>query len=158
MKLETRADYRIRRHKRLRQKISGTAERPRMSVYISNKHIEVQFVDDDSGKTIASATTRGKGDINLNVATATDLGVKAAEGAKAKGVSYVVIDRGGYKYHGRVRALVEAVLTNGLKVNDEPFVPYVPKVKAAKEEAAPAKAAKGEKADKSAKPAKKESK
>jgi len=121
MKLETRADYRIRRHKRIRQKISGTAERPRMSIYISNKHIEVQFVNDDNGATVASATTRGKEDINLNIATATALGAKAAEAAKAKGVSLVVIDRGGYKYHGRVKALVEAALAAGLKVNnDEP--------------------------------------
>ena len=143
---------------RLRQKISGTAERPRMSLYISNKHIEVQFVDDDAGKTIASATTRGKGDINLNIATATALGKEAAEIAVGKGMSYIVVDRGGFKYHGRVKALVEAALMNGLKVNDEPFVPAPPKVKAAKEEAAPAKPAKGEKADKSAKPAKKETK
>ena len=120
MKLETRSDYRIRRHRRLRQKIQGTAERPRMCVYISNKHIEVQFVNDDTGQTLASATTRGKTDVNLNVATATALGSKAAEAAKAKDITLVVVDRGGYKYHGRVKALVEAALAAGLKVNDEP--------------------------------------
>ena len=90
-----------------------------MSIYISNKHIEVQFVNDDTGATLASATTRGKEDVNLNVATATALGAKAAEAAKAKGVSLVVVDRGGYKYHGRVKALVEAALAAGLKVNNE---------------------------------------
>ena len=119
MKLETRSDYRVRRHMRIRQKIAGTAERPRMSIYVSNKHIEVQFVNDDTGATIASATTRGKEPVKLNIATATALGAKAAETAKTKGVSMIVIDRGGYKYHGRVKALVEAALAAGLKVNND---------------------------------------
>ena len=90
-----------------------------MSIYVSNKHIEVQFVNDDTGATIASATTRGKEPVKLNIATATALGAKAAETAKTKGVSMIVIDRGGYKYHGRVKALVEAALAAGLKVNND---------------------------------------
>ena len=119
MKLETRSDYRDRRHKRLRQKISGTAARPRFSVYVSNRHMEVQLVDDDAGVTLASATTRGKADVNLNIATAKTIGEKVAEAAKAKGISLVVIDRGGYKYHGRVKTVVEAALAAGLKVNED---------------------------------------
>jgi large subunit ribosomal protein L18 len=150
MNLETRSDYRIRRHKRLRRKISGTAARPRMSIYISNKHIEVQFVNDDTGATVASATTRGKEPVKLNIATAAALGVKAAANATAKGISLIVVDRGGYKYHGRVRALVEAVLTNGLKVNDEPYVVPVKEIKKKAEPAKPAAEAKSAKKEKPA--------
>ncbi len=118
MKLENRKDYRIRRHLRLRQKVQGTAVRPRMAVYISNAHINVQFIDDDAGSTLASATTMGM-DAKLNVATAKVLGEKAAEAAKAKGISLVVIDRGGFRYHGRVKQVVEAALAAGLKVREE---------------------------------------
>lgn len=118
MKLENRKDYRIRRHKRLRQKVQGTAARPRLAVFISNAHINVQFIDDDAGSTLASATTMGM-DAKLNVATAKVLGEKAAEAAKAKGISLVVIDRGGFRYHGRVKQVVEAALAAGLKVREE---------------------------------------
>ena len=118
MKLENRKDYRIRRHKRIRQKVHGTAARPRMSICVTNSHMYVQFVDDDAGATLASASTVGMG-ANLNVATAKELGGKAAEAAKAKGISIVVIDRGGFRYHGRVKQLVEAALEAGLKVRKE---------------------------------------
>ena len=118
MKLETRKDYRIRRHMRLRQKVQGTAARPRMSIAVTNAHMYVQFIDDDAGTTLASVTTLGL-DAKLNIATAKILGEKAAEAAKAKGISLVVIDRGGFRYHGRVKQVVEAALASGLKVREE---------------------------------------
>lgn len=118
MKLENRKDYRVRRHMRLRQKVQGTATRPRMAVFISNSHMYVQFVDDDTSTTLASVSTLGM-DANANIATAKTLGEKAAEAAKAKGISLVVIDRGGFLYHGRVKQIVEAALAAGLKVREE---------------------------------------
>ena len=118
MKLENRKDYRARRHMRLRQKVKGTAARPRLAVFISNCHMYVQFVDDDSGATLASASTLGTG-AKVNLATAKSLGEKAAEAAKAKGISLVVIDRGGFKFHGRVKQIVDAALAAGLKVREE---------------------------------------
>jgi len=118
MKLKNRKDYRIRRHKRLRQKVKGTASRPRLAVFVSNAHIQVQFVDDDAGCTLASASTLGLG-AKLNVETAKILGEKVAEAAKAKGISLVVIDRGGFRYHGRVKQVVESALGAGLKVRQE---------------------------------------
>ena len=118
MKLENRKNFRIRRHKRLRQKVQGTAARPRMAVFVSNAHINVQFIDDDAGRTLASATSMGM-DAKLNVATAKVLGEKAAEAAKAKGILLVVVDRGGFRYHGRVKEVVEAALAAGLKIREE---------------------------------------
>lgn len=118
MKLVNRKDYRVRRHMRLRQKVQGTASRPRMAVFISNSHMYVQFVDDDANRTLASVSTLGM-DANANIATAKTLGEKAAETAKAKGISLVVIDRGGFLYHGRVKQIVEAALAAGLKVREE---------------------------------------
>ena len=118
MKLENRKDYRIRRHRRLRQKVQGTAARPRMSIAVTNAHMYVQFIDDDAGTTLASVTTLGL-DAKLNIATAKVLGEKAAEAAKAQGISLVVIDRGGFRYHGRVKQVVEAALASGLKVREE---------------------------------------
>ena len=118
MKLENRKNFRIRRHQRLRQKVQGTAARPRMAVFISNQHINVQFIDDDAGSTLASTTSMGM-DAKLNVATAKVVGEKAAEAAKAKGISLVVVDRGGFRYHGRVKEVVEAALAAGLKLREE---------------------------------------
>ena len=118
MKLENRKNFRIRRHQRLRQKVQGTAARPRMAVFISNAHINVQFIDDDAGSTLASTTSMGM-DAKLNVATAKVVGEKAAEAAKAKGISLVVVDRGGFRYHGRVKEVVEAALAAGLKLREE---------------------------------------
>ena len=107
MKLENRKDYRARRHMRLRQKVKGTAARPRLAVFISNSHMYVQFVDDDAGSTLASASTLGAG-ATVNLAA-----------AKAKGISLVVVDRGGFKFHGRVKQIVDAALAAGLKVREE---------------------------------------
>ena len=111
-------EYRVRRHRRLRNKISGTAARPRMAVCVSNANLYVQFVDDEAGKTLASASSLPL-KAKLNVETAAKVGAAAAEAAKAAGITLVVVDRGGFRYHGRVKACVEAALQGGLKLNDK---------------------------------------
>lgn len=116
--MKNRIEQRRLRHRRLRQKVKGTAARPRMSLNFSNKNINVQFIDDEKAVTIAAVTTVGT-DAKLNVATAMDLGKKAAEAAQAKGISAVVVDRGGFAFHGRVKALVDAAVEAGLKITDK---------------------------------------
>ena len=106
-------------HERIRKKMQGTAERPRLNVYRSLNHIYVQVIDDLHGKTLVSASTaEGKKEDRRtggNVAAAKAIGKMIAERAKAKGVSQVVFDRGGYIYHGRVKALADAAREAGLK-------------------------------------------
>src|SRR5205814_8622755 len=101
---------RLRRHRRVRKQVSGTAERPRLAVFRSNKHISAQVIDDVSGRTLASAGTV-EGDLRSgttgNKGAATTVGRLLAERAKAAGVSRVVFDRGGFQYHGRVAALAD---------------------------------------------------
>jgi len=114
---QTRVEARYRRHLRLRQKVRGTAQRPRMSVCVTGKHIYVQFIDDVKGVTLAAASTVApelKG-AKANVAGAKKVGQLAAQKAKAKNVTAVVLDRGGMKYHGRVKALADAAREAGLK-------------------------------------------
>ena len=106
---------RQKRHLRLRQRIIGTAARPRMSICVTNKNIFVQFIDDDAGKTLAQANTLK--DEKPNLETAKALGAKAAEAAKAAGISLVVVDRGGNKYTGRIAAVVEAVVAGGVAIS-----------------------------------------
>lgn len=113
MKLRTRKDYRQTRHARVRRGVRGTAERPRMAIMISNKHIYVQFIDDDRGVTLASASTAGASS-RVNVATAKLVGEKAGKAAQAKGITTAVVDRGGFKFHGRLKALVDAVNGAGI--------------------------------------------
>ena len=110
-----RKEQRQKRHMRLRQKIVGTAERPRMSICVTNKNMYVQFIDDDAGKTLAQANTLKDEKANVEVAKA--LGAKAAEAAKAAGISLVVVDRGGFKYTGRIAAIVSAAVEAGLAVS-----------------------------------------
>ncbi len=113
----TRVEARQRRHLRLRQKIRGTAERPRLSVCFTGKHIYVQFIDDVAGRTLAAVSTNageGKG-TKANVEGARKIGALAAAAAKAKNITEVVFDRGGFRYHGRVRALAEAAREAGLR-------------------------------------------
>lgn len=98
-------DNRIRRHNRIRAKVKGTAERPRLAVYKSNRYMEVQLIDDSKGHTIAA----GKMD------DATKLGKEIAVKAKAAGVSAVVFDRGGFRYTGRVAQVAEAARAGGLQ-------------------------------------------
>ncbi len=106
---------RLKRHRRIRGKISGTAERPRLSIFRSNKNIYAQLIDDVAGVTLASASTL---DENVSDATkveqAAAVGKAIAEAAKAKSISTVVFDRSGYLYHGRVQALADAARENGL--------------------------------------------
>ena len=117
MKMKNLTDYRVRRHLRLRQKVQGTPERPRMSVFVSNQHLYVQFIDDAAGKTLAAVSTLDgalKGQ-KLNVATAKQLGALAAKAAQEKGIAAVVFDRGGFAYRGRLQALADAAREGGLK-------------------------------------------
>jgi large subunit ribosomal protein L18 len=119
MKVRTRQEYRKRRHLRLRQKIRGTAERPRMAVYVSNRHIFVQFVDDDASRTLASASTQDEAFEGAKarnaVASAQKLGKMAATVALGKGIKKVVFDRCGVTYGGRLRALADAARGEGLQ-------------------------------------------
>ncbi len=108
---------RVRVHRRLRRKLKGTAERPRLCVYRSLKQIYAQVIDDTEGRTLASASSgaeSGKAS-GGNLAGAKAVGRLIAERAKAKGVKQVVFDRGGYLYHGRVKALAEAAREAGLE-------------------------------------------
>ena len=108
---------RLKRHKRVRAHISGTAERPRLVVFRSAKHIYVQVIDDQVGKTLAAAATNEKdfGAYGGNVEAAKKLGGMIAERALKAGIENVVFDRGGYLYHGRVKALAEGAREGGLK-------------------------------------------
>lgn len=90
-----------------------------MAICVSNRNMIVQFIDDMSARTLASASTLHS-DCKVNVATAGELGKKAASAAQEKGIRRVVVDRGGFKYHGRVKAIVEAALQAGLSVSDKP--------------------------------------
>jgi large subunit ribosomal protein L18 len=116
---KARREGRIRRHRRVRKKVHGTAARPRLAVYRSNKHVSVQLIDDDEGRTIAAASTieaaQRTAGTGSSVAAATRVGELIAERAKAAGVTKVVFDRGGYAYHGRVAAIAEAARTAGLE-------------------------------------------
>lgn len=108
-----------RRHSRLRQKVTGTAERPRMAVYRSLRNISIQFIDDVAGKTLVAVSTESadfpKGTYGGNIKAAETLGGIAAEKAKTAGIEVVVFDKGGRKYHGRVKALADAARKGGLK-------------------------------------------
>ena len=106
---------RQKRHLRLRQRVIGTAARPRMSICVTNKNMYVQFIDDDAGRTLAQANSLK--DAHANLATAKALGAAAAEAAKAAGISTVVVDRGGHKYTGRVAAIVEALVAGGVSIS-----------------------------------------
>ena len=109
---------RQKRHLRIRQRVVGTAERPRMSICLTNKHMYVQFIDDTAGHTLACATSLK--DKHANRETAKALGAAAAEAAKAKGITKVVVDRGGNPYTGRLAVIVETAVENGLSISDKP--------------------------------------
>jgi large subunit ribosomal protein L18 len=112
---------RIRRriHERLRQRMQGTSERPRLNVYRSLNHIYAQVIDDSTGKTLVAVSTaqgkKGSKKTGGNVASAKEIGKMIAERAKDKGVKKVVFDRGGYLYHGRIKALADAAREAGLE-------------------------------------------
>ena len=108
---------RLKRHKRVRAKISGTPEMPRLNVFRSEANIYAEVIDDVNGVTLASAASLDKAieGYGGNIAAATAVGKLVAERAKAKGIENVVFDRGGYLYHGRVQALAEGAREGGLK-------------------------------------------
>jgi large subunit ribosomal protein L18 len=110
-------EARIRRHRRVRKKVRGSADRPRLAVHRSNKHISAQIIDDRSGRTLAAASTT-EADLRSGAgttATAGTVGEKLAERAKSAGVTSVVFDRGGFIYHGRVAALADGARKGGLE-------------------------------------------
>jgi large subunit ribosomal protein L18 len=120
MRTEKKQDLARRRHWRVRQKISGTKERPRMSVCFSQRNIHVQFIDDIAGVTLVSTSTTSKSvpdreKLVANVNSAKIIGAIAAKAALDKGIKQVVFDRGGALYHGKVKALADAAREAGLK-------------------------------------------
>jgi len=117
MKLKARRQLRRRRH--VRSKIIGTAERPRMSVFRSSKHIYVQLINDEAGITLVSASTAGKEAAAAtlyggNIAAAKEVGKRLAEAAMAQGIKLAAFDRGHYRFHGRIKALADAAREVGL--------------------------------------------
>jgi large subunit ribosomal protein L18 len=108
-----------RRHARIRAKVSGTAERPRLAVYKSNRYLHAQIIDDTSGKTIVAGSTKdmtaAKGKAAKKMDAAKLLGEELAKRAKAKGIEAVVFDRGGFRYTGRITTLANAAREGGLK-------------------------------------------
>jgi large subunit ribosomal protein L18 len=116
---QIRRESRIRRHRRVRKKVHGTAERPRLAVFRSNKHLVAQVIDDDAGRTVVAASTaeadqRAAGS-GSTVDAASRIGKLLAERAKAAGIEQVVFDRGGFIYHGRIAALAAAARDAGLE-------------------------------------------
>ncbi|TME77093.1 MAG: 50S ribosomal protein L18 [Chloroflexi bacterium] len=113
----TRNDGRTRRHARVREKVRGSAARPRLAVFRSLTHIYAQLVDDDAGKTLAAASSLDTKDAKgKRTELAKSVGTLLGDRAKQKGVTEVVFDRGGYRYHGRVKALADGVRAAGVKV------------------------------------------
>lgn len=113
----TRTEARIRRHRRVRKNIKGSAARPRMAIFRSNRYIYVQLVDDTAGRTIASASSQEKDfrSAKLNEETAAKVGKLIGDRAQESGIKEVVFDRGGYKYHGKIKALADAARKSGLE-------------------------------------------
>jgi large subunit ribosomal protein L18 len=120
MSTKTKQDIRQRLHDRIRKKIRGTPERPRLAVFRSQGHIYAQVVDDDAGRTLVAASSldkdlRAKSARGGTVAAAKEVGTLIASRAREKGIAAVVFDRGGFQYHGRIKALADAAREAGLK-------------------------------------------
>ena len=118
--MDEKVRLRVKRHRRVRYKVSGTAERPRLAVFRSSKHIYAQLIDDDARHTLAAASTvdpafKVDGKPGANIGAAKAVGALIAQRAKEKGVSRVVFDRGGNQYHGRVQHLADAAREGGLE-------------------------------------------
>jgi len=111
----TKEQRRLRIRRGIRNKITGTAERPRLSVFKSNKDIYVQLIDDVNGHTLTATSSTELGKANANIEISKEVGKKLAEKATGNGISSVVFDRGGYPYHGKVKALAEGAREGGLK-------------------------------------------
>ena len=121
MASKSRADIRRAVHSRIRRKVKGSAERPRLAIFRSVNHIYAQVIDDETGTTLAAASTTEKdlkGSTGGNIEAAQRIGKTIAERALSAGISQVVYDRGGYVYHGRVKALFEATREAGLNKNE----------------------------------------
>ncbi|GIV00096.1 MAG: 50S ribosomal protein L18 [Actinomycetota bacterium] len=116
MDAKTKREARIRRHRRIRKKISGTPERPRLSVFRSNRHIYAQLIDDLAGRTLAAASDLEVGMDGTKTERARAVGRLIAERAKAAGIERAVFDRGGRRYHGRVAAVAEGAREEGLRI------------------------------------------
>jgi large subunit ribosomal protein L18 len=114
-KTRLKSNPRAKRHRRVRKKVIGTAARPRLAVYRSNRHIYAQVIDDFAGKTLAAASTLAASDSGERKDQAKAVGKKVAEAAKAAGITQVTFDRGGFMYHGRVQAVAEGAREGGLK-------------------------------------------
>ena len=113
---QTRLEARLRRHRRVRRKVTGTAERPRLVVFRSNRGISAQLIDDVAGRTVAAASSQDKSLAKkARAETPAAVGKLVAERAGKAGITSVVFDRGGYLYHGRVKALADAARENGLE-------------------------------------------
>lgn len=111
---KTKTALRVRRHRRLRARVSGTADRPRLAVFRSNKYVYAQVINDDVGNTLAAATVRGGKKMSL-MEQAKVVGTTIAEAAKKQGITKVVFDRGGFQYAGRIAALAAAAREAGLE-------------------------------------------
>jgi large subunit ribosomal protein L18 len=115
-KNKKKIEGRIRRHNRIRAKVSGTNERPRLNIFKSNLNIYLQIINDETGKTLASAHTKELKNKKLNkTEAATEIGKLIADKAKKLDIKTVVFDKGGYKYHGRVKAVADAAREGGLE-------------------------------------------
>ena len=114
-KRQIRGNLRAKRHRRVRKKVIGTADRPRLAVYRSNRHIYAQVIDDFAGTTLAAASTLAASASGEPTEQAKTVGKKIAEAAKAAGVTQVTFDRGGFMYHGRVQAVAEGAREGGLE-------------------------------------------
>lgn len=110
----TKSEQRARRHRRIRAKVSGTATRPRLSVFRSNRYLSAQLIDDDAGATLLSATSRGLS-LKGAGAKAKEVGAQIAKAAQARGLTAIVFDRGGYRYAGAIKALADGAREGGLK-------------------------------------------
>ena len=137
-----RAEIRSAIHERIRRKVKGSTERPRLAIYRSLNHIYAQVIDDRSGQTLVSASTTEKdlrGNSGGNVDAARRVGTTIAERALSKGIEQVVFDRGGYLYHGRVKALTDAARAAGLNKNEQVAAPEESKKTSAEAEPKPEK-------------------
>jgi large subunit ribosomal protein L18 len=115
MRADVKRESRVRRHRRVRKNLSGTAERPRLAIYRSNRHIYAQLVDDHSARTLAAASDLAAGEGNP-IERAKQVGQAIAQRARAAGIERAVFDRGGRLYHGRVKAVAEGAREGGLTI------------------------------------------
>ncbi|MBN2301192.1 MAG: 50S ribosomal protein L18 [Lentisphaerae bacterium] len=123
MKLKDRKISRAERHRRVRKHVFGTSVRPRMAVMFSSRHIYVQFINDESGVTLASVSTLKDSSGGRTAAFAREFGKRAGEVALQAGVKDVVVDRGGFRFHGRLKAIVQGVLEGGVTIGDTEKIP-----------------------------------